>query len=103
MKSRKTGSRICCVMLHKALSRCIVATIHVQLYLLKEVSALQSFQPPITCCVRPQPSVIYVKPKTLYSKVQTACLSGYQPPSYKLQISVILMMRYVVVGTLQHY
>ena len=82
-KSRKTSSRICCVILHKALSRCIVATIHVQLYLLKEVSALQSFQQPITS-VRPQPPVTYVKPKTLYSKLQTACLLGYQPPSYKL-------------------
>ena len=69
---------------------------------LKGVSALQSFQPPITW-VRPQQPVLYVKPKTLFSKLQTACLSGYQPPSYKLQTSVILMMRYVMVGTLQHY
>ena len=37
------GSKPCSVIIHEAFSKCNVATIHIQLYLLKNVLALQSF------------------------------------------------------------
>ena len=42
-KLRKMGSKPCSVIIHEALSKCNVATIHIQLYLLKNILALQSF------------------------------------------------------------
>ena len=49
IKSRKIGSKICCVILHKALSKCNEVTIHIQLYLLKHLLALQSFASDLLC------------------------------------------------------
>ena len=74
IKSRKMGSKICCVILHEALSKSNVATIHIHLYSLKNVFAPQSFASHHLC-------------ETLDSlvwKLQSACLKAYQPPPHKL-------------------
>ena len=76
------GSKICCVILHEVLSKCNVGIIRIQLFLLKNFLALQSFATH-HCC-----EII----DSLFSKLQTACLKDYQPPSYKLPTSATLMM-----------
>ena len=43
MPQEEMGSKICCVILHEALRKGNVATIHIPLYLLKNLLALQSF------------------------------------------------------------
>ena len=87
------GSKKCCVILHEALSKCNVATTHIQLYLLKNVLVLQSFASHHLCETL----------DSLFSKLQTACLKAYQPVPYKRPTSATLMMGYLMVGALQYY
>ena len=75
MKSRKTGSKICCVMLHvlETLSRCNGATIYTSSCIVTErVLALQSFATHHLCETL----------DSLFSKLQAACLKACQPPSF---------------------
>ena len=83
IKLGKMGSRICCVILHETLSKCNVATIHIQLPVFTEnILALQSFASHRLCETL----------NSLFPKLQTACLKAYQPPSNKPPTSATLMM-----------
>ena len=93
IKSRKMGSKIFCVILHEASSKCNASTIPIQFYLLKMLLALQSFASHHLC----------QSLESLFSKLQTACLKAYQPPSHKLPSSATLMIWYFMVDALQYY
>ena len=84
------GSKICCVILHTVLSKCNVGIIQIQLFLLKNFLALQSFATHHLC------ETI----DSLFSKLQTACLKDYQPLSYKLPTSATLIMSCLMIGAL---
>ena len=59
-----------------------MATIRIQLYLLKNLLALYSFVTHHLCGTL----------DSLFSKLQTACFKVYQPPSHKMPASVTLMI-----------
>ena len=49
IKLGKMGSKICFVILHETLSKCNVATIHIQLLVFTEKHSYSNLLPPITC------------------------------------------------------
>ena len=64
MKTRKMGSKICCIILHEALNKCNVATIHIHSYLLKRSNyriqghffTVEAASIYVICSIKPKPN-----------------------------------------------
>ena len=63
IESRKMCSKICCVILHEALNKCNVVTVHIHLYLLKRSNyriqgpffIVEAASIYVICCIKPKP------------------------------------------------